>query len=24
VASLGGQGLSISTKIPPERKELAK
>jgi multiple sugar transport system substrate-binding protein len=24
VASLGGQGLSISTKIPDERKELAK
>jgi multiple sugar transport system substrate-binding protein len=24
VASLGGQGLSISTKIAPERKELAK
>ena len=24
VASLGGQGLSISTRIPPERQELAK
>ena len=24
VVSLGGQGLSISTKIPPERQELAK